>query len=75
MMNKHLKGSQELGNTDYILNGEIVENVPVICVMISAETDLELLSDYRPGTVAYTAGFANAWQKSAAGEWVSMTEE
>ena len=42
--------------------------------MVTAETDLEsdLLANYPAGTVAYTAGFADMWQKDASGEWVEL---
>lgn len=65
---------QDMGNTDYILNGIIYQNAPTSSVLIRDESDLETLSDldYEPGTIAYTAGFAQMWQLNSAGTWVSL---
>lgn len=62
------------GNLDYIKNGKLFKNQPTPSVMVTAETDLDsdLLSGYPAGTIAYTAGFANMWQKDASGEWVEL---
>ena len=61
-------------NLDYIKNGKLFKNQSTPSVMVTAETDLDsdLLSGYPAGTVAYTAGFANMWQKDASGEWVEL---
>lgn len=63
---------QDTGNTDYILGNAIYKNSPTKSVLVTAESDLSRLSDYDPGTVAYTAGFEAMWQKDATGEWISM---
>lgn len=60
------------GNEDYIKNGEIHKNASTQLVLISGSSELSLLADYAPGTIAHTAGFADMWQKSASGEWVAM---
>lgn len=45
-------------------------------VMVNAETDLaEIKEMYKPGTIAYTAGFQQVWQLDASGEWVAVGGE
>lgn len=63
---------QESGNTDYVVNGEIYENSPIKIILISDESELELLTNYEPGAIAYTAGFASMWQKAPDGTWQNM---
>ena len=64
------------GNMDYLKNGKIYKNAPTASVLVTAESDLEgLTAKYEPGTIAYTAGFVDMWQLSAAGEWVAIIEE
>ena len=61
------------GNLDYVQDGKLYKNNPTPSVLITAETDLEsLLGGYPAGTVAYTAGFADMWQKDASGEWIEL---
>ena len=66
----------DLGMIDVVdSDGVLREDVPCKGVMVTAQTDLANLPDYQPGTIAFVAGFGSMWQKSAAGEWVSMTGE
>ena len=60
------------GNEDYVLNGTIYKNESMQMVLVSGTSDLDLLTDYEPGTIAHTAGFHTMWQKSPAGDWVEM---
>ena len=60
------------GLTSYVKNGEVVSNNAMIMVLVNDSSDLPVLSDYAPGTIAYTAGFGQMWQKSPAGEWISF---
>lgn len=63
-------------DTDYIdQNGNIIKNDDAKMVMVRNKSDLDLLNDYRPGTIAYTAGFKNMWQADADGEWQTIVEE
>ena len=62
-----------IGNTDYLKNGEVQTGAPALCVLVTSQSDLDILTDYEPGTIAYTAGFANMWQKAANGDWTSIT--
>lgn len=59
-------------NNDYIKNGKIFKNSAMQMVLVSGTQDLNLLSEYAPGTIAYTAGFETMWQKSASGQWVQI---
>lgn len=61
-----------IGNTDYVSDGEIIKNAPMKVVLVSSSSDLSLLDDYEPGTVACTAGFASMWQKAPDGTWAEM---
>ena len=60
------------GNLDYVKNGEIIQNVEMPIVMVASGSVLSSLTDYEAGTIAFTPGFANMWQKNASGEWVSF---
>ena len=64
---------QTNGNIDYVANGRLHTNTPIKSVMITAETDLALLTGYEPGTIAYTAGFGSMWQLAADGTWASIS--
>lgn len=63
---------QDSGNTDYVVDGEVYENAPIKIILISSESELELLSKYEPGSIAYTAGFTSMWQKAPDGTWQDM---
>lgn len=63
---------QDEGSTDFVKNGRIYKDYPAKSVMVASESDLDLLASYAPGTVAYTAGYENMWQKSIADEWVQI---
>lgn len=60
------------GNLDYVKDGEVFTNNPSQSVMVNTADDLDLLTNYNPGTIAYTAGFASMWQKSLDGTWVEV---
>ena len=57
---------------DYVDVGVIHTDVPIRSVLVRSSEDLALLTEYDPGTVASTAGFANMWQKSALATWVRI---
>ncbi len=56
---------------DYVQNGVIYTGAKAESVMVTSQSDLEQLSGYAPGTIAYTAGFTDMWQLAADGTWVS----
>ena len=63
-------------DTDYVDgNGNLVKNDDAKMVMIRDKADLDILGSYRPGTIAYTAGFKNMWQLDASNEWQTIVEE
>lgn len=64
---------QTTGEIDYVKDGVLHQRENAPCVQITSETELpNLIQHYSPGAIAYTAGWKNAWQLSANGEWVSM---
>jgi len=63
---------QDLGNIDYVKSGQVYKNETCSGVLISAESELDLLDDYPVGTLAFTAGFTTMWQKDVSGSWVSV---
>ena len=59
-----------MGNIDYVKNGKIITDVPCNQVMVASKSEAEsTLADYPPGTIAFTAGYVNIWQKAADGTW------
>lgn len=63
---------QDAGITDYVQNGMLHKSAPVRSVLVESESDLALLTDYEPGTIAYTAGYTSIWQKSTTDTWESI---
>lgn len=58
---------------DYIdSDGNIIVHVKRNFVMVRDENDLELLSNYGAGTVAFTADSSSTWVKDADGTWQSQ---
>ncbi len=62
----------DIGIIDYVKDGSVVKDVPTKPVMVEEEGDLDNLTGYEAGTIAFTAGFANMWQLGADGDWVSI---
>lgn len=63
---------QRRGMSDYVVDGTIVNNAVTEMVLVSGQADLNLLTDYSPGTIAYTAGYQAMWQKAPDGTWASF---
>ena len=63
-------------NIDYVKNGkiykDIYKNESSQSILISSEEDLNLLTSYSPGTIAFTAGFSSMWQKNVDGNWETI---
>lgn len=59
-------------NTDYVIGNNVFKNASMQMILVSGVQDISLLSGYEPGTIAYTAGLKNMWQKSPSGEWVEF---
>ena len=69
--------SLTVGSTDYIENDVLHIGSPIALVLVSSAADLVDLAtfrerDYKPGTIAYTAGFNQMWQKAPDGTWASF---
>ena len=65
------------GSVDFVKDGELHRVMPRNdMVMIESADDLEEneLGDYPVGAIAHLAGWAQAWEMSAAGTWVSMAQ-
>lgn len=63
---------QDDGSVDFVKDGKLFKNYPGKSVMVADSSDLDYLTSYTPGTIAYTAGYAHIWQKSTTNEWVSI---
>ena len=64
---------QSEGTTDYVLDGVVYHNAPINVVLVSSKSEAEsLLADTEPGTIAYTAGFNEMWQKAPDGSWADF---
>lgn len=61
-----------VSDASYVDNGEVVRHVNPSTVMIGSESDLTVLTDLVPTSVAYTAGFKSIWQKDVDGTWVEV---
>lgn len=60
-----------LGAMDVVVDGTLYEDCKTKAVMVESESDLANLPDnYLPGSVAFTAGYADMWQLNSSGEWV-----
>ena len=63
-------------NIDYIKDGKIYKDIyknrSSQSILISSEEDLNLLTSYSPGTIAFTAGFSSMWQKNVDGNWETI---
>lgn len=60
------------GVTDYVKDGKLYKDSIVGSVMVESENDLDNLTQYEAGSIAYTAGYGSVWQKDAAGEWQTI---
>lgn len=59
-----------------VSNGELVKHYPQ-SIMVANQTELNALdtTGIEPGTLAYTAGYANMWQLDSDGAWQTIVEE
>lgn len=53
--------SQAIDETDYVQDGKVYKKMPTSIVMVGSSSDLDLLTDYNPGTFAYTANLEHVW--------------
>lgn len=64
--------AQTVSEIDYVQDGVLHICAPSEGVMVESEDQLEGLPDYRPGTIAFTAGFKKMWQLGADGTWEAI---
>lgn len=63
-------------DSDYVDgDGNIHVHVKTTDILITSKADLDNLTGYNPGSVAYTAGFGNMYQLDANSEWQTIIEE
>lgn len=75
-VHENLSSVPTQGLHDYVdENGAIHVGAPSQAVLVRDETDLDLLTDYMPGTIAYTAGYVDMWMLTNAGSWVRFAGE
>ena len=69
---KTITRTQGRSEVDYVKGTDLFKGSGAASVMVTAESDLENLEGYNPGTIAYTAGFGSIWQLAADGTWVEV---
>lgn len=73
--NPHIPHNMAIGDIDYVQDTKLVTGAMPSSIMISDESDLDELTEYTPGSIAYTAGFGEMWQLGADGTWVALGGE
>ena len=63
---------QTSGEIDYIKDDMLYIGANLRSVLVSSESDLPNLTDYEPGTLAFTVGYKDMWQLGLDGSWVSL---
>lgn len=66
---------QATENVDIISDGVLYTDNPVRQVLVASEDDLDQLDEYAPGTIAFTGGYTNIWQKTVGGGWIAIVTE
>lgn len=59
---------------DYVKDGVLHVNSEARAVCVTSENDLDELTGYSPGSIAFTAGYKKIWQLGADGTWVDLLE-
>lgn len=73
--NPNMVRSTIIGDIDYVQDDKVIVGEKPSSIMVSDENDLDELEGYVPGSVAFTAGFAEMWQLDADGNWVALGGE
>jgi len=60
------------GVTAYVKDGNVVFNAPNDGVLIGSESDLDVLTMFEPGTIAFTSGFTSMWMKNIGTGWTKF---
>lgn len=69
---KEVTRVQQKNEIDYVKDGVVYKGSGSASVMVESQSDLAGLEKSAPGTIAFTAGYVNMWQKKADGTWVEM---
>lgn len=64
--------SQAIDETDYVQDGKVYKKMPTSIVLVSSSSDLDLLTDYTPGSMAYTADLSSVWILGVDGVWTEV---
>lgn len=57
---------------DYVKDGVLYRGSTGGGVLVESESDLAELPEYRPGTLAHTAGYQKVWETDSDGQWVTI---
>lgn len=71
-LNPFVARIKTIGDTDYVKNGEVFVGANASSILISAESDLQQLEGYSPGSIAHTAGYKRMWELSTDGAWTEL---
>ena len=70
---KQISRVQSRSELDYVKSGVIYRGGGSAAVLVTSSGDLNGVKEsHAPGTVAFTAGFNDAWQLNASGTWVKF---
>lgn len=70
----HVNGSGGEGKRlfDVVINGVIYKGVEAREVMIETASQISLLNDYPPGSIAANADYSKVWRLAANGTWAQF---
>lgn len=63
------------GEIDFVKNGMLHVGAESKSILVNTESELAGLTDCAPGTIAFTAGFADMWQLNTSGNWIPLGGE
>ena len=61
-------------NFDYVSGGNLYKGQQPSSILVGSSDDLEDLTDYVPGSIAFTVGYANMWMLAADGTWTEFPQ-
>ena len=71
-LNPFIARIKTISYIDYVKNGEVNVGADASSILISAESDLQQLEGYSPGSIAHTAGYKRMWELSTDGVWTEL---
>lgn len=72
MEEKVVRSAQIKTDFAYVDDGVLMVNAPLMLVQVESGSDLTNLTQCKPGTIAFTAGFATIWQLGTSGTWAEV---